>query len=149
MSRNIAQCEHQPTAFAGEGTWRARARRPAAAPDTAAMACGGSSRLSREVASLRCDEEKDAVLATRIDGVLSGVAGVSGACDSSSFAANASASSLCLLSAGPAQAQNMTSDVVQARAGVRVQLLYGVSRQPILATHEQSTAQARAMTGSV
>jgi len=56
---------------------------------------GGKSTLSIDVASLRCDDEKEAVLATRTEGDL---AGVSGACGrTSALAANASALSLCLL----------------------------------------------------
>ena len=60
---------------------------------------GGSSTLSIDVASLRCDDEKEAVLATRTEGDL---AGVSGACGRSALAANASALSLCLLGGGSA-----------------------------------------------
>ena len=86
-----------------EHTCEARTRRPAMAePPLAAPVRGGSSRLSRDVASLGCDDEKDAVLATRIEGDLAGVLGASG---SSSCAANASARSLCLLGGGPADAQ--------------------------------------------
>ena len=60
---------------------------------------GGSSTLSMVVASLRCDDEKDAVLATRTEGDR---AGVSGARGSSALAAKASALSRCLLGAGSA-----------------------------------------------
>lgn len=61
---------------------------------------GGRSTLSIEVASLRCDDEKDAMLATRTEGDRAGVSGARGRF--SALAANASALSLCLLGGGSA-----------------------------------------------